>query len=122
MTASPSVVYGNWEVSDMPNPSQWYVRDSGWNRWLFRNANIKRLAAQYWESNRDVFGRVLDSIDYYAARLNPMVVNDFKRWPILGEKGEFPFRESFNSYMGAVDSLKAWITQRYAWIDNALGF
>ena len=110
--------YGNWEVSDMPNPSQWYVRDSGWNRWLFRNANIKRLAAQYWESNRDVFGQVLDSIDYYAARLNPMVVNDFKRWPILREEGMFPFRNSFDSYEESVDSLKQWIVQRLRWVDE----
>lgn len=110
--------YGNWEVSDMLNPSKWYVRDSGWNKWLFRNSKIKQLATLYWVENRNVFVQVLDSIDYYATQLSPIVVNDFKRWPILGEKGEFPFRNSFDSYEESVDSLKQWIVQRLRWIDE----
>jgi hypothetical protein len=113
--------YGNWSMSDMPNPSNWYVRDSGWNRWLFRNEKIKRLAADYWMENRGVFNRVLDSIDMYANQLNSAVLNDFKRWPILAEGDASPFRVSYDSYGDAVDSLKAWIKRRSDWIDAAVG-
>ena len=113
--------YGNWSMSDMPNPSNWYVRDSGWNRWLFRNEKIRRLAADYWVENNAIFNRVLDSIDVYAKWLNPIVQNDFKRWPILAEGETSPFRVPYDSYGSAVDSLKAWIKKRSDWIDNAVG-
>ena len=111
--------FGNWDIADMPNPSNWYVRDSGWNRWLFRNEKIKRLAADYWVKNREIFNLVLDSIDVYAKRLNFVVQNDFKRWPIL-EEDVSPFRESYGSYADAVHSLKAWIKKRSDWIDQAV--
>lgn len=112
--------YGNWEVSDMPNPSNWYVRDSGWNRWLFRNKKIGRLATDFWTSHRRFFEQTLDTIDFYASQLNPVVKNDFKRWPVLKEGDNYPFRVSYDSYTEAVDSLKFWIRKRLDWIDGAV--
>lgn len=112
--------YGNWEVSDMPLVSQWYVRDSGWNRWMFRNEKLKLRAKDYWLEHRQVFESVLDSIDLYAEDIKHYVKNDFKRWPTLQMSGEFPFRESYDSYESAVDTLKSWIRRRIEWIDDNL--
>ena len=46
--------------------------------------------------------------------------NDFKRWPVLKEGKNYPFRVSYDSYTEAVDSLKFWIRKRLDWIGGAV--
>ena len=108
----------------MISPSQirtvtdWYIRESGWNKQLFSNPMVQKRAKDYWVEHRDFLETITDSIRKYAKIVKPYTMNDFKRWPILNSTENWAHKEPYRSYDEAIDSLNCWIRQRIKWIDN----
>ena len=98
-------------------PDSWYVKKYGWYRFLFKNKQVQEKVKAYWTENRAKFKSILEFIDQTYPQLSKAMVNEFKRWPVLGEDSFWPFIESFDSYEDAVNALKAWIERRLEWID-----
>lgn len=92
----------------------WYVRllqDSTFNNQL-------RCAYENYRTN------VLDTANLFAfmdsvhARVQNAQVRHFQKWPILGMSGPAPdIGPVATTYAAEIDSLKAWITLRLAWLD-----
>lgn len=114
------VAYGNWTADTLRTPTDWYVRPSGWNGLIFKQDIHWQAAVKYWESHRAFFKTLPDSIRKYAQELEPATKNEFKRWPILENTENWTYKEAYDSYDEAVDTLNSWITQRIEWIDGHL--
>ncbi len=112
------LAYGNWIHEWVQNPSDWYVRYSGWDNKLFKNTLIKKKAQDYWNLNKAFFKSLPDSINKYARELAPATNNEFKRWPVLNNSENWDYKESYSNYSEAIDSLNSWIMQRYQWVDK----
>ena len=114
------VAYGNWEADTLRTPTDWYIRNSGWNGLIFKREKYWQEAVRYWKDHRDFLATFPDSISKYAAELAPATRNEFKRWPVLENTENWTYKEAYDSYDEAVDSLNSWIKQRIEWIDNHL--
>jgi len=59
-------------------------------------------------------------VDELAATLNEAAVRDFAKWPRLGAYiwPNPTFYVTPRTYAGIIDSMKTWISGRYAWIDT----
>ncbi|MCF0216625.1 MAG: CotH kinase family protein, partial [Fibrobacteraceae bacterium] len=90
----------------------WFIRNYGWDRFLFKNKDYKALVKDYWRKNRSTFVSILDSIDSKSEELQNAAHNEFKKWPTLQKDDAWPFIESYDSYEEAVDTLKSWIERR----------
>ena len=77
------LAYGNWIKEWVQNPSEWYVRYSGWDKQLFKNKTISKEAQDYWSTHKAYFKVLPDSIQKYATGLTLAAKNEFKRWPVL---------------------------------------
>ena len=114
------VAYGNWEVDTLRTVTDWYIRPSGWNKYIFKRKKYWQEAVRYWKEHRDFLATIPDSILKYAKELAPATKNEFKRWPVLENTENWTYKEAYNSYDEAVDSLNSWINQRIEWIDGHL--
>lgn len=112
------VAYGNWKTDSLRTVTDWYIRESGWNKQLFSNPMVQKRAKDYWVEHRDFLETITDSIRKYAKIVKPYTMNDFKRWPILNSTENWAHKEPYRSYDEAIDSLNCWIRQRIKWIDN----
>ena len=114
------VAYGNWETESLRSVTDWYIRPSGWNGLIFKREKYWQEAVRYWKDHRDFFATFPDSIRKYANELAPATKNEFKRWPVLENTENWTYKEAYDSYDEAVDSLNSWIKQRMEWIDANL--
>lgn len=114
------VAYGNWTTDSLRTPIGWYVRPSGWNGLIFKHDEYWQNAKDYWREHRIVFATLPDSISKYAQDLSLAAKNEFKRWPVLQNTENWTYKEAYNSYSEAIDSLNSWTTQRFNWIDKSL--
>ena len=112
------VAYGNWEVDSLRTTTDWYIRNSGWNGYIFKRAKYWQAAVDYWKEHRDFLATFPDSISKYAAELAPATKNEFKRWPVLENTENWTYKEAYDSYDEAIDSLNSWIKLRMEWIDK----
>ena len=114
------VAYGNWEVDSLRTVTDWYIRNSGWNGLIFDRPWYWQNATDYWKEHRAFLATLPDSISKYADELSPAAKNEFKRWPVLENTENWTYKEAYNSYNEAIDSLNSWIKQRMEWIDANL--
>lgn len=114
------VAYGNWTTDSLRTPVNWYIRPSGWNRLIFNHDEYWQNAKDYWKEHRTLFVTLPDSISKYAKDLSLAAENEFKRWPVLQNTENWTYKEAYNSYSEAIDSLNSWTTQRFNWIDKSL--
>lgn len=63
---------------------------------------------------------LLDTIEAQREKLERPAKNNFKRWPVLGERLDWVHVKTYNNYNEAVDSLKTWIDSRINWINSNL--
>ncbi|MFZ1618543.1 MAG: CotH kinase family protein, partial [Flavobacteriales bacterium] len=62
--------------------------------------------------------QIFSFIDSVAGRVDIAQARHFQKWPILGISGPAPeVNEVATTYAGEIDTLKAWITTRLAWLD-----
>ena len=101
------------------SPENWPTGNNGWFSLLFQNPEILQKVQEYWQNHHSAFEAVIDSVDSTVKYLTPAAKNEYKRWPILGEKF-WIFVESFKRYEETADSLKDWIRERIAWLDAEL--
>lgn len=101
------------------SPENWPTGNNGWFSLLFQNPEILQKVQEYWQNHHSAFEAVIDSVDSTVKYLTPAAKNEYKRWPILGEKF-WIFVESFKRYEDTADSLKDWIRERIAWLDAEL--
>lgn len=114
------VAYGNWKDDSLRTTTNWYIRNSGWNKLLFNDSVLADRAVRYWKEHRDFFESVTDSIRKYAKVVEPYTANEFKRWPTMSYTENWAHKEPYGSYGEAIDSLNSWIQQRVRWIDDNL--
>ena len=112
------VGYGNWEADSLRTPTDWYIRESGWNGLIFKRNELWQAATDYWKNNRIFLGTFTDSISKYSEKLAQATKNEFKRWPVLENTENWTYKEAYKSYNEAIDSLNSWIQQRMNWIDK----
>ncbi len=108
----------NWEGRPKVTPAEWFIKNYGWYKQLFKDPESWEFACNEWRQNRAVFLLALDSLQSYAAMLEGAAKNEFKRWNSLNNTEFWGFKEPYSSYDEAVDSLQSWIRQRIAWIDE----
>ncbi|MCQ2120456.1 MAG: CotH kinase family protein [Fibrobacter sp.] len=101
-------------------PEGWLIRDSGWNKWLWKNDAFAKKAQLYWRNNYPKIEFMTDSIETFGKLIQRAIKNDNKRWPVLNTSENKYHETSYESYLDAIDSLKAWCSQRSKWIDSHL--
>jgi hypothetical protein len=129
--------FSNSVFNDGPNYAEWIVEKSVsdeflsanhppfWRR-LFQEPAFKARVAARWASLRtDALRteRLTAFVDDLAARLDEAQARNFQRWPILGVAlwRSTPGAERRVTYQSEVDYLKAFLTNRLAWMDGELG-
>ena len=99
--------FGGHNATKDTIPSEYGIRDRYWNKYLFEDADFLQKAQEFWESHRQVFMSILDTIDHYRAVLEKPAQNNFKRW-------DTPYA----TYDEAVHELRNWVAMRFIWIDQ----
>ena len=94
------------------------IRDSYWNKYLFKDTSFTHTVKAYWNAHKADFYSILDTIDYYHPIFEKPAKNNFKRWDILGSTENSHHPKAYASYNEAVQDLKNWITERYYWLDT----
>lgn len=97
--------------------SGYRIRDSYWNKYLFKDTSFSHTIKTYWDAHKADFYSILDTIDYYHPIFEKPAKNNFKRWDILGSTENSHHPKAYASYSEAVQDLKNWITERYNWLD-----
>lgn len=112
------IAYGGQK--DVKGTGYWYMRDSYWNKNLFKDDNFKDLINTFWQNNHTTFENLLDTVNTYKESLTPAAKNNFKRWPILQSTENVFHLYAYDSYENAVDALFNWIESRIDWISQNL--
>jgi hypothetical protein len=99
--------FGGHNATKDTIPSEYGIRDRYWNKYLFEDADFLQKAQEFWESHRQVFMSILDTIDHYRAVLEKPAQNNFKRWD-----------SPYATYDEAVHELRNWVAMRFIWIDQ----
>lgn len=102
------------------NPEGWYTRNYSWNKELFSDVDFQKKANHYWIEKKNIFAEILDSLSFWELELKEPANNNFKRWPVLESTESWAHRESFHSYLEAVESLRNWLRIRIKWINKNL--
>lgn len=98
----------------------WLIRESYWNKNIFRNKDFIKRVNAYWKENKSVFESAVDSVETLGKSISAAADNNFLRWPIL-ENDELVGAkvDSYGSYEASVLGLKNWMKNRLTWIDEA---
>ena len=99
-------------------PEDWYIRDAGWNAYVFKDSVLNQARLDFWIENKNLFVKTLDRIDSIYEFLAPAAQNNLKKWDILGSTSLVYFHFSYSTYEEVVDDLKKWIQKRIEWIDS----
>ena len=110
------LAFGNHPYDSISSTSKWHIRRD-WYQPLFKDTEFQKDVKAYWEINHTIFESVLDSIDFYKNYLKAASKNNFKRWNILGNKGQWLLKK-YSSYDEAIDDLKNWTRERLDWING----
>ena len=94
------------------------------DRIVVYNTAAKQQLYNIWDEVRQ--GGLTDEymqecITKYAEKLSASQRLNFMRWPIMNEKVHQNPR-TYGSYEGEVENVRNYITARFAWIDNKLGY
>ncbi len=109
----------------MIDPTGWWLRSNDltytqWTKRLFDDPAFAAAVAERWKQLKATqFDSLSAYIDENAAALNQSQLNNYQRWPILGQYVP-PNAEVAGSYQGEVAYLKSWLTARIAWMDSQL--
>ena len=123
--------FGNADYFEGQNPQGWYwpllsANDHLWLRRLLASPgdpDFKQKIADRWSELRtNVFAasNVLARMDELTERLKEAQARDFKRWPRLGSYvwPNSPGLAAARTHQEAVNWVKSWVRNRYAWIDR----
>ena len=102
------LAFGNHSNDKINVVENWHLRKY-WYNFLFNDDVYRKKSVEFWRSNYNLFAGVLDSINVCEKKISNAVLNNFKRWDILG-KNEL--------YNGNVALLKEWVKLRIHWIDS----
>lgn len=112
------MAYGNCEHDELQSPTDWYVKYSGWNKFILRDSVLWRKAIDYWQNNHQIFSQTIDSLDIYQKKLQKASENEFRRWPVLNNDESWVFQRKYKTYKESVTHLQNWISNRIKWIDE----
>jgi hypothetical protein len=116
---------GNVNYNGNDDPTGWWLRSNDltytqWTKRLFDDPAFASAVAERWKQLKATqFDSLSAYIDENAAALNQSQINNYQRWPILGQYVP-PNAEVAGSYQGEVAYLKSWLTARIAWMDSQL--
>ncbi len=116
---------GNVNYNGNDSPTGWWLRSNDltytqWTKRLFDDPAFAAAVAERWKQLKATqFDTLSAYIDENAAALNLSQLNNYQRWPILGQYVP-PNAEVAGSYQGEVAYLKSWLTARIAWMDSQL--
>lgn len=109
---------GNVNYSAIVSPTvPWVATQSKWYTQLLKDPAFVTAVKAKWTAMKPQVAQLPAYIDTRAATLTPAAVNNYGRWPTLGER-VFPNPEAAGTYDGEVAYLKNWITQRIAYMDS----
>ena len=114
--------YGNHPNIDLRSLENWFIRNSYWNKSLFKDSSFVLLAKKTWQEYQIHINAIIDSLDIYKKQMSQAAKNNFKRWPILSDKKSYDSwaNQRYSSYEDAVDALKHWLASRIQWINENL--
>ncbi|MBR0157786.1 MAG: CotH kinase family protein [Clostridia bacterium] len=100
-----------------------YVGDTWFGRLLEDPKFTEPFKARWFEMRDDILRRAMDSIDRNAALLEYSQQENFLRWPIWDVRAGYQpsSMKQYNTYEKQIQFLKDWLTERAAWLDEAIG-
>ena len=111
--------YGSNFYQDETSPyTGWLIKKSGWFQKILSRKKEWAEASSYWKEHRKHFENFVDSLDTYANIIRKATANEFKRWNVLNNTEFWGYKEAYDSYDEALDSLKSWARNRIKWIDD----
>lgn len=112
---------GNAAYNDADKTDGWHIRSAYWFARLFQDpAFDARLRARWAEFKAaGVFEGIFADIDRRTTHLDKAQVKNFQRWDILNVDVP-PNRVVTGSYAAEVAAMKAWLRDRYNWMDAQL--
>lgn len=114
------LAYGGHLTESTNDTKNWHIKNSYWNKNLFKNSIYTQTAKNFWKENREIFLSINDTIDSLYQKLLPAAPNNFKKWDILKSTIYPHHKKAYNSYDDAIKDLKNWITNRFRWIDTTI--
>ncbi len=110
------IALGNINKNGNENPEGfWVKRHAKWYQRLFLDeyfVGVVQSRFQHFSENKEL---ILSSIINKAGELNPSQMENFQRWPILGQH-IWPNYVYFDTYQEEVDYLNNWLNQRWDWM------
>ncbi|MBB5396521.1 CotH kinase family protein [Mucilaginibacter sp. AK015] len=111
---------GNVDYSDATKPDGWWVRTGPWFSRLFQDAAFAAKVKARWQFLKaNGIPAMYKNIDQTQAYLTLSAHENFSTWNIL-DTYVWPNPVVLGSYPREVAQLKAWLTQRVAWLDSNL--
>lgn len=114
------IAAGNIDYSHCMYSYSWWVRNSVWIGRLFEDPAFKARVKARWNELKELQINTLTAyIENQAAKLGVAQEYNFKKWDILSSY-VWPNAAVMGSYNGEISYLKAWLTNRIAWMDSQL--
>lgn len=114
------LAFGNASREENQNPEDWYIRKYRLNYYVMNNSLVDSAAAEYWKEHRQQFRDLIDSIPLYRSIIEDAVVNEYRRWPVIGNTENWALKDPYGSYDEAVEAMTEWMLKRYDWIDERI--
>ncbi len=126
------VAYGNIEYCDSGEPEGWaYLYDSNcdgewfqdvptwWVRLMDDPHFVNELKCEWLTLRQDIFhlNSIFTNIDSIATLIDAAQERNFVKWPVIGDNLEAFPAEIPGSFIGEVEYLKDWFSQRILWLD-----
>ena len=116
------IAFGNVDYDDCFKAEGWHSRGQKWYKEFFKHPEFEQMVKDRWKELRaDKLsnGSLFAYIDQVAEEIDLSQQENFRRWYILSRK-VWPNYVVTGSYVGEINYLKEFITNRAAWMDRQL--
>lgn len=111
---------GNNDYSNSRYPTGWWVKDGPWFSHLFKDPAFRQKVKLRWNQIRGKeINEITSTIDKTVAYIDLSQKKNFNRWLIL-DQYVWPNQFVLGTYPKEVAQLKAWLTERIAWLDKEM--
>ena len=115
------IAFGNINYHGNQSPEGWWIRESGWYKYLFQIPEFENEVKKRWASWKSTkLPGIFQEINASANQLRFAQQQNFGKWQTL-YNFTWPNAMVLGTYENEVQYLKDWINKRIAWMDVKYG-
>lgn len=112
------IAFGNINYNGNQSPEGWWVRESGWYKYLFQIPAFESAVKAKWDEwKTSKLPGIFEEINGTAYKLRFAQQQNFGKWQTLYNY-TWPNATVLGTYENEVQYLKDWLNKRIIWMDN----